>query len=192
MKRISLIVPCLNEEQAIPAFKQEVDRVFKEHLAAYALAQARGQYVAADQLIHLLGRDLRVLEHSLDDLGAHISRVHLGQAAQKSADGCAPGGNDVNLLHGYPSHNLPWQAPDPPASNMEGDSCCSCNIHQIAHLKNGHNGNNFIHQKVWKSGEVTFDEFEKALQSKGIRDYRIICKDARGEYGFRRAPGCII
>ena len=37
MKRISLIVPCLNEEQAIPAFKQEVDRVFKEHLAAYAL-----------------------------------------------------------------------------------------------------------------------------------------------------------
>ena len=36
MKRISLIVPCLNEEQAIPAFKQEVDRVFKEHLEGYA------------------------------------------------------------------------------------------------------------------------------------------------------------
>lgn len=36
MKRISLIVPCLNEEQAIPVFKQEVDRVFKEHLEGYA------------------------------------------------------------------------------------------------------------------------------------------------------------
>ena len=32
MKRISLIIPCLNEEQAIPEFKKEVDRVFSEHL----------------------------------------------------------------------------------------------------------------------------------------------------------------
>lgn len=36
MKRISLIVPCLNEEEAIPAFKQEIDRVFKECLEGYA------------------------------------------------------------------------------------------------------------------------------------------------------------
>ena len=43
-----------------------------------------------------------------------------------------------------------------------------------------------------RAARGTFDEFEKALQSKGIRDYRIICNDARGEYGFRRAPGCII
>ena len=36
MKRISLIVPCLNEGVAIPAFKQEIDRVFKECLEGYA------------------------------------------------------------------------------------------------------------------------------------------------------------
>ena len=35
MKRISLIIPCLNEEQAIPEFKKEVDRVFSEHLNGY-------------------------------------------------------------------------------------------------------------------------------------------------------------
>ena len=36
MKRISLIIPCLNEEEAIPVFKQEVDRVFKERLEGYS------------------------------------------------------------------------------------------------------------------------------------------------------------
>lgn len=35
MKRISLIVPCLNEEQAIPEFKKEIDRVFTEQLQGY-------------------------------------------------------------------------------------------------------------------------------------------------------------
>lgn len=37
MKSISLIVPCLNEEEVIPRFKQEIDRIFKEHLIDYTL-----------------------------------------------------------------------------------------------------------------------------------------------------------
>lgn len=35
MKRISLIIPCLNEEEAIPEFKKEIDRVFSERLGGY-------------------------------------------------------------------------------------------------------------------------------------------------------------
>ncbi len=35
MKRISLIIPCFNEEEAIPFFKKEIDRVFRELLPGY-------------------------------------------------------------------------------------------------------------------------------------------------------------
>ena len=35
MKRISLIVPCLNEEQALPIFYQTTCRILTEELAAY-------------------------------------------------------------------------------------------------------------------------------------------------------------
>ncbi|XQU05604.1 glycosyltransferase [Akkermansia sp. JRP_AM1] len=61
MKRISLIVPCLNEEQAIPAFKQEVDRVFKEHLAAYALELI---FVDDGSTDHTLEMVKKLAEHS--------------------------------------------------------------------------------------------------------------------------------
>lgn len=37
MKCISLIIPCLNEEEAIPPFKCEIDRVFGEYLKEYSL-----------------------------------------------------------------------------------------------------------------------------------------------------------
>lgn len=37
MKCISLIIPCLNEEEAIPPFKCEIDRVFREYLKEYSL-----------------------------------------------------------------------------------------------------------------------------------------------------------
>ena len=67
MKRISLIIPCLNEEQAIPEFKKEVDRVFSEHLNGY-----ERELIFVDD-----GSTDHTLQTIKESGGSHRNKIHL-------------------------------------------------------------------------------------------------------------------
>ena len=85
MKRISLIVPCLNEEEAIPAFKQEIDRVFKECLEGYAPELIFVDDGSTDRSLEMIKK---MAEHSPE-----VKFISFGHRGLCRRHGCGPSGS---------------------------------------------------------------------------------------------------